>query len=249
MQPLHTDNLEPSVKARIVPFFQEILEKSEAQIHSLHLIGSVLTPDFIDKVSDINSIIVLKEMDLAFLDLLAPMGQKYRKEGLAAPLTMTPRDLLHSLDVFPIELLGFKLNHHTLWGEDLLAGLNIDKGDLRRQCERELRSKLIWLRKGYIAAAGNRDTLAQNVIRSFTGYIHLLRAVIFLFNQEPPGPVNQVLLKLEELTGADTGVLREIHAIKKHRLKPSPEELFGLFSRFYQATAQLGEIVDGMPAA
>jgi hypothetical protein len=249
MEPLRTDNLEPLVKGRIVPFFQEILEKAEPQLHSLHLIGSALTADFIEKVSDINSIIVLKEMDLKFLDILAPMGQKYRKQGIAAPLTLTPDAIMSSLDVFPIEFLGFKLNHHTVWGEDLLAGLTLGKSDLKRQCERELKSKLIWLRKGYIAAAGDKNTLAQNIIRSFTGYLPLFRAVIYLMGQEPPGGVGEVLAGVEKLTGTGTRVFEEIYAIKKHLLKPSQEELFGLFSRFYQATARLGEIVDGLQTA
>ena len=40
-----------------------------------------------------------------------------------------------------MEFLNFKLVHHTLYGEDLLAGLEIDKKDLRLQCERELKGK------------------------------------------------------------------------------------------------------------
>ena len=246
MEALRTDDLQPFVKERIVPFFQEILEKSAPNLHSLYIVGSALTGDFIEKVSDINSIIVLKEMDLAFLDLLAPMGRKYRKQRLAAPLTLTPDSIQNSLDVFPIEFLGFRLNHHTIWGEDLLAGLKIGQGDLKRQCEREIKSKLIWLRRGYVSAAGDKNTLAQNIIRPFTGYIPLFRAIIYLLNQPPPAPVGQVLSELEKLTGADTAVLKEIYAIKKHRLKPSKDELSGIFARFYQATAKLGEIIDGL---
>ena len=123
-------------------------------IHSIDLVGSVLTEDYFEKVSDINSIIVLQKMDLAFLDILAPLGRKYGKQGIAVPFIMDPGYIQSSLKVFPIEFLNFKLVHHTIYGDDLLAGLEINRGELRRQCEREIKGKLIWLQKSYVSAMG-----------------------------------------------------------------------------------------------
>jgi hypothetical protein len=79
MTSLNLMALSPRLKEKVSPFFSEILEKYDANIHSLYLVGSVLTEDYIEKVSDINSIIVLKEMDLNFLDILAPMGKKHHQ--------------------------------------------------------------------------------------------------------------------------------------------------------------------------
>ncbi len=98
---LRTGNLSPSLMDKVSPFFHEILQKSAPRIHSLYLVGSVLTEDYLEKISDINSIIVLQEIDFAFLDTLAPLGKKYRHKGLAIPLIMDPVYLQRSLDVFP----------------------------------------------------------------------------------------------------------------------------------------------------
>ena len=80
---LSTDDLSPALREKISPFFHEILENSAPQIHSIYLVGSVLTEDYQEKTSKIDSVIVLKKMDLAFLDVLAPLGNKYGKKGLA----------------------------------------------------------------------------------------------------------------------------------------------------------------------
>ena len=128
---LLTENLSPSLQAKISPFFHEILPNSAPQIHSIYLVGGVLTEDYQENATKIDSVIVLKKMDLAFLDILAPLGAKYGKQGLAAPLIMDPAYLRSSVDVFPLEFLNFKLAHLAIYGEDLLAGLEIDRQELR----------------------------------------------------------------------------------------------------------------------
>ena len=177
---LKTENLSPAIQEKISPFFHEILENSAAQIHSIYLVGGVLTEDYPEKASKIDSVIVLQKMDLAFLDVLAPLGKKYGKQGLAAPLIMDPGYIHSSVDVFPLEFLNFKLLHHTLYGEDLFAGLAINRQELRYQCERELKGKLIWLHRIYVSAMGDRKVLAGDIVRHFDGYLPLFRGIVHL---------------------------------------------------------------------
>jgi len=246
MSCLRTDNLSPSLLGKISPFFHEILKDSAAEIHSLYLVGSVLTEDYREGVSDINSIIVLQQMNLAFLDILAPLGKKYGKQGIAVPLIMDPAYLHNSLDVFPIEFLNFKLVHHALYGEDLLAGVEIDKKELRLQCEREIKGKLIWLHKIYVSAMGDKKVLAADIVSHFRGYLPLFRGILHLLGQAPPPGLKKAVDRLFKLTGTETQVFEEIHAIKQNPTKPSPEEISQLFGKFYQATAKLAEVVDGI---
>lgn len=244
MAKLNTETLSTSIKEKITPFFTEILEKYDHNIHSIYLVGSVLTKDYIEKVSDINSIIVLKEMDLGFLDLLAPLGKRYRKKGLAAPLLMTPGYIQDSLNVFPIEFLNFKLVHQTIWGEDLFHELEIKKADLLHQCEREIKSKLIWLRQSYISAMGDRKFITENIVRQFTGYIPLFRALIELMEEPPPIHRQDVVAVLSRLTGTETDIFEQIYAMKKKTFKPSKEQLIAIFDQYYRATEKLGAIIN-----
>jgi len=243
---LRTEDLSSSLRDKISPFFHEILENGGPQIHSMYLVGRVLTEDHEEQTGKIESVIVLNKMDLAFLDILAPLGNKYGKMGIAAPLIMDPAHICNSVDVFPLEFLNFQLAHQALYGEDLFAGLEIDKQELRYQCERELKGKLIWLHRIYISAMGDRKILAADIARHFDGYPPVFRGLLHLLGQAPAGGLQASLGLLAELTGVATGVFAEILAIKKNLIQPSKEEISHIFEKFYQATARLAEVVDGI---
>ena len=119
---------------------------------------------------------MLHKVDLAFLDILAPLGSKYGRQGFAAPLLMDPAYIHSSVDVFPLEFFNFKLLHQALYGEDLFAKLEINRQELRYQCERELKGKLLWLHRIYVSAMGDRKVLAGDIVRHFDGYLPLFRA-------------------------------------------------------------------------
>ena len=235
----------PRVVARKTePFFGDILKGYRDDIHSIHIVGSSITGDFNEKTSDINSIVVLKRMDLKFVEFIAPLGKRYRKEGIAAPLIMTPEYISRSLDVFPIEFLDFKLIHETAFGEDILLGIHISPSDLRHQCEREIKTKLIALRQGYISSLGDKKIITENIISLITGYIPLFRAIIFLMGKEPPLKKTEVLSALSAQTGINTDILRKILDVKKGVLKLTKSELDSVFEEYYRTTENISNIID-----
>jgi hypothetical protein len=238
------DKLKPEAALRIKPFFEEILDKYLEKIHSIYVTGTAITDDFDTKTSDVNSIFVLKKMDLKFLELLAPLGKKYGKNKVAAPLTMTPEYILSSLDVFPIEFLNFKLIHASVHGEDILENIEIKHEDLRHQCERELKTKLIWLRQGYISSQGNKKMLTEGFINSITGYIPLFRGIIVLLGKEPPIRQKDVIATLSEASNINTAIFAKVLSEKHGKVKHSLDELNTIFEDYYQATERLGKLID-----
>ena len=232
------------IKSRFIPFMSEVVTHGGENIHSICITGSALTGDFDPRHSDINSIVVLHRMDLELLEWLAPLGKKYGKKKISAPLIMTPGYIRKSLDVFPVEFLNFKRIHDCLMGEDLFNGLEIKPRDLRNQCEKELKSKLILLRQNYISASGDRKLLTEEFIRSFSGYIPLFRGIITLYKGAPPLSIADVLQELEEVTRIDLSVFRRVHKEKKERKKLSVEELNTLFEEYYTAIEKIGDLVD-----
>jgi hypothetical protein len=244
MSAIHVERLSSVVASKIEPFLVEILEGHEGNIHSVHVVGSSLTPDYNEKTSDINTIVVLNSMDLKFVEFLAPLGKRYKKKGVAAPLIMTPDYISGSLDVFPLEFLDFKLIHETVFGEDLLKDIEIDVTDLRRQCEREIKSKLIGLRQGYISSLGDRKILTDSFVQSIAGYMPLFRGIIVLMKKEPPLKKGEVITALSEATGVNTEIFRKVLDIKKGKLKPAKEELDTIFEDYYGATEKIGTLID-----
>jgi predicted nucleotidyltransferase len=244
MSDIKLGNLSPVVANKIKPFIEEILRVYSENIHSIHIVGSSITGDFHEKTSDINSIFVLKEMNLKFVELIAPFGKRYRKKGIAAPLIMTPGYIKRSLDVFPIEFLDFKLIHETVFGEDILKDIEIDISDLRRQCEREIKTKLIVLRQGYISSQGDKKIIAENIVSRIAGYIPLFRSIIYLMGKKPPVRKYEVLTDLSAHTGVNIDILKKILDMKRGTLKLAKNEIDSIFEEYYRTTEEISNLID-----
>ncbi len=239
--------LPPVVAEKIAPMINDLLGRQAAGIHSIHITGSAVIPDYDAKLSDINSVVVLHRMDLTFIEFLAPLGKKYGKEKIAAPLVMTPAYIENSLDAFPMEFLDLKLIHKTVYGPDLFSGLKLIPADLRIQCEREIKTRQIHLRQGYLSSLGKKELLSALLVRSFTGSMALFRAVISLLGKEPPVPRQQVIRLFQETTGVDTTVFEKLLALKAGGSSLSEQDLRSLFERYYNSLEAVGKIIDALP--
>ena len=237
-------NIKNEALTKFKPFFDIVLNKYKDKIHSIHITGSALTDDFSLSTSDINSILVLNKMDLSFLEDFAPLGKKFGKKQISSPLIMTPDYILSSLDVFPVEFLTIKLLHKTLFGEDIFNDLEINKSDLRYQCERELKVKLIEIRQGHLSSLGNRKFLADGFISSFSGYIPLFRGIIALLGKALPRENEDVLEALQDVSGVNLDIFKTVLKSKKEKTKLSIEILNLIFEDYYKAIEQLGNITD-----
>ena len=183
-------------------------------------------------------------MDLRFLEAIAPLGKKYGKQKVGAPLIMTPQYITGSLDVFPIEFLNFKLIHHTALGEEILDKIELRARDLRHQCEWEIKTKLIGLRQGYLSAQADRRLLSENFGVIITGAIPLFRGIVFLLQNQIPIPQNAVIKALSEAVDIDTSVFSTALQVKQKIIKPSIDEFYQIFENYYAALEKLGRIVN-----
>ncbi len=240
--------LPATVAAKITPMIDEMLAEHGGNIHSVHIVGSAVIPDYNAALSDINSVVVLHNMDLRFVTFLAPLGARYGKKGIAAPLVMTPEYIRDSLDAFPIEFHDFKLIHATVFGEDIFAGLEIKRQHLRLQCEREIKTKQIGLRQGYLSILGKEKELSKLLVQSFTGSMALFRAIITLQGKQPPIARAEVIEVFGASCGVDTGIFRDLHDLKNRRIKPSEAVLRTLFERYYQSLEAVRKTIDELPA-
>ena len=65
------DRLAPAVRAKAAPFLAELAAAAAPRLHSLHVVGSAVTPDWVEGRSDVNTLLVLGEMDLAVVEAIA----------------------------------------------------------------------------------------------------------------------------------------------------------------------------------
>ncbi len=243
---LRMDGLKGPVRAKAAPFLEDLVRIAGASLHSLHVVGSAVTPDWMEARSDVNTLLVLRTMHLGVLEEIAPLGRRLHGKGIAPPLVMETAYVASSLDVFPMEFLELRLIHETVAGEDLLAGLEIGKADLRHQCEREIRSRLIGLRQGYLRSSGETKALAEALVRFLNGYQPLARGILTLLGKEVPVRRAEAFAALAACAGGDAAVFGEVLALKEGRARPDAAGVRDLFERCHRATEQLGRIVDGL---
>lgn len=241
---LQLDRISPAVSAKAAPFLEELARLAGPDLHSLYLVGSAVTPDWSAGHSDVNTLLLLREMDLAVLESIAPLGRRFKGQLIAPPLVMDLGYLNASLDVFPMEFLEMRQIHVTVLGEDALAPLAIDRADLRHQCEREIKSRLVGLRQGYLRALGEPKALTETLVRFLSGYQPLARGILVLLGTEPPLPRAAAFAALAAAVGPDGGVFTEMLAVKEGREKPDAAGVRELFERCHRATERLGRIVD-----
>lgn len=248
MEKPNLTGLIPAVAGKIGPMLDDLLKEHAPNIHSIHITGSAVISDYHEKFSDINSVVVLRDMDLKFITFLAPLGKKYGKKKIAAPLVMTPEYIGTSLDAFPMEFLDLKLIHKTVYGPDIFAPLEIATAPLRLQVEREIKTKLIHLRQGYVSSLGKKEHLSGVLVRSFTGSMALFRAIIKLLGKEPPVARADVIAAVGTACGIDTAVFTDLLLLKAGRTRPAGPELHSLFERYYNALEATGKIIDEIPS-
>ncbi len=233
--------------ANITPEFQAfaaaIGKDSPVPVHCVAVVGSVLTPDFIAGRSDINSITVVDEVSVEFLDFMISLGREYSRHQVAAPMLMAPDYIKTSLDVFPIEFFNYREIHHMVLGPDPLAGLTIDAGDLRLQCEREMKSKLLWLHQGYISSLGKEELLIRQLNHSITNYLPLFRAILHLAGHVLTLSAHDTVAAIEKILDLDNRVFSTVLEMKKTGEERS-EQLCDCFASYYQATRALSDYVE-----
>ncbi len=243
---LNTGELNPVVAERSVPFFSDVQLRYPEAVHSLHIVGSAVTPDFREKGSVIHSVIIIHKIDFDFIQFIASLGKKYGKKGIAAPLIMTPEYIRDSINVFPIEFHDFQLIHKTVAGEDIFKDLVISKAFLKLQCEREVKVRLIGLRQSYLTSMGDKRSLAEILSHSVVGCMPLIRGVLFMFDKEPPVKRHDAIRVFQELTSIDAGIFERLLQLRAGLIKPSKEELHHIFEHYHTVLENVEAFVDAI---
>jgi len=244
MANLNLSNLSVQVKGRMEPFFHEILSSFEDQIKSIYIIGSAVTNDFDTKTSDVDSLIVLKEKNLDIFDFIAPIGKKYGKRKIRAPIIMTDEYIRSSLEVFPIQFLNMQAINALVYGDDVLNGIKIEKADLRLVCERELKGWIQNLSQAYIKSLGNDRIITGLFVSFLSSYIPIFRAILFLYDKEMPKERNAVLDECEKVLNIRMNVFRELITIKMGKYKPTHTDLKNDFQQMYNTLDAVANIID-----
>jgi hypothetical protein len=173
-----------------------------------------------------------------------PSVARWRAAGDEVPLLLTRLELERSLDAFPIEYGAIRASHRLVYGADPFAGLAITDDDLRRACERQVKSHLIHLRGGLLETGGSPSAVSNLVSSSAPAFRAVLKAVLSL--KEPASPTtdelnDDALARLAESTlGVPAEVARDVLGADRGR----PVDAQALMPAYIALTERLWTLVD-----
>lgn len=232
------------VADRVTPLFEKVIETKQDKVIGLHVIGSAITDDFDQDRSDINTLVVLNEMDLDFLDTAATLCHKYGDGRLGSPWLMTPQFIERMAETSPVELLDLKLVNKLVWGSDVVSGVDIPKSSIRVQCKRELRNRLIKLGWGYVRVGSGKNDMADLLDESVSGLAALMRAILYMKGETPPLTSALLLEALAPLVGPSALSFKEVHWMKTRGQKMPVPRMRAALKDYYRAIEKLIEVVD-----
>jgi hypothetical protein len=189
---------------RVVSPFLAAADTALGPGYSAVLYGSGARGDYVPGLSDINLIVVAEDLAPANLRALGPAFTTWRESGSQPPLLITRAEWSRATDVFPLEIADMRAGCQVLRGSDPLAGLEVAPGELRQALEREFRGKLLRLRQGYAASAGDAAALGTLARRSAATMMVLLRGLLVLLGRSVPRNPLQLAVSGAEALGVDS---------------------------------------------
>jgi len=206
------------------------------------LYGSAARGDYVEKTSDLNLLLVLRDLAPETLEGLSGPLERWRRKRQPTPRFFTPELLADSADVFPIEFLDIRESHRNVYGQDPLADLAIHADHLRIQCERELREKMMRLREGYAEAHGQKKQLERLLTDSYSTFAALFRGCLHLLGGTVPVHNEDVVSTFCERAGIERGPFAQVERLK--RGESSGEDPKVLFRRYYEQLTEAVRHVD-----
>jgi predicted nucleotidyltransferase len=213
---------------------------------SIILYGSGARGEYVPKKSDINFLIVLSDSGIERLGSAVSAVAKWRKRNVRTPLVMTEGYVQSSLDAFPLEFFNIKSAYQVVCGQDVLKDLTIRKDDLRLQCERELKAKLLLLRESFLEAEDKSNLLRELVGQSISAFVSIFKALLYLKGEDVPEKVEAVLSATAQGFGLDAKVFQGLWRIKRGEEKPSKDELKEIVQSYIKEIRNLSRVVDQM---
>ena len=219
----------------------EIISSSlGSSLKTVILYGSVARGEEVHKRSDINLFVVIADEGLQPFKLLWKSVKTLRKLRVN-PVIITERYISRSLDSFPLEFLDIAKTGKVLYGVGIdYITANISKEAVRVSCERELKSKLIGLKRVYLHSKGKTKGLRDLLFHSLTGLRVILLGLHYLQNTEAKANV----VSLSQDAEISTELIKQIELLRKGELKLKRAELLSLFESYIEEIEKLTNWLD-----
>ncbi|MHB8483779.1 MAG: hypothetical protein ACYDBV_13790 [Nitrospiria bacterium] len=236
-------SIHPGIRPLLLDFTLEMKSEFGPDLTALILYGSAAGENFILKRSNINLLMVLKEIHLTHLVQYKKRAGFWKKKRIVPPLFCTKEFLAGSKDVFPIEWLDIISHHVLLHGENPFA-FTIEDSDIRLQCEKEIREGQIRLRQAFLETGDSSKEIENLALISLNSIFPVLRSVLILQKEAAPPIGRESLIRIF----CEKNQISHDHFLKIWSAKkgaPIPEEeILRTFEGYMNDLEQITKIID-----
>jgi len=212
------------------------------RLRSVVLYGSAARGDYHRGTSDLNLILVLEALDPATLEAVGKPVRRFVGKGHPVPRLFSPSLIAESADTFPIEFLDIQASRVVVHGDDSFAGIAIDRGCLRLQCEREMDEKMMRLREGYVLGHDDARALRRLLSDSYPAFAALFRGGLHLLGKPIPASNHEVVAAFCAAAGLETAPFDEVARLRHG--DRAPRDLKPLYARYHDQLARAAHLVD-----
>ncbi len=227
----------------VAQFVHKMTEAFGERVYSILLFGSAVGEDFIEDKSDINTLVILDVVKVYDLEIMMEAGRKLFKKGLAIPLIFEKGHIVSSLDTFPIEFSDMKRRHIVLLGANPLENAVVEQKNLRYQCERELKSIVVNLRRGFLRTDAQRDNIEKLLDGSIASTLAACRGLIWMKGKTPPDDVADMLADIRETYNVDITAIDRVWRLHKGQ-SGATALLEAVFDDYIRNIADLAAVAD-----
>jgi len=207
------------MEAKLTDLVNRLKTTARENLRAVILYGSAVSGEFREGHSDLNILCLVNTATANDLEHLHPVAEWWTRQGNAAPLIFTLDELHRASDVFSIELLDMKAHHRVLHGDDFLATFEVPLRLHRIQVERELRSSVIRLRQGIVAAPlSNRDHMGL-MTQSVSVFCSLFRHAVIALGGAAPKSKREAVTAVAAITGADPSAFHAVLDLREGKRK------------------------------
>ncbi len=208
----------------------------------VYLYGSSARDEYVSGRSDINLLLVFTTLNREDLKKTAALLRKFGR-GFSF-LCLTENYISTSLDTFPLEFLDMKLHHQTLHGSDLLSRLEIGRGHLRLQIERELKAKLTLLRQSAIVSGCSERTMSENLSGHLPAMAAVFQGIFYLRHGEAPSRREELFARVSEDSLAPKDLIESLAYIQKKGRMPAGRQVEDVYFTLVETMERLSEEID-----
>jgi len=244
MESLKLEHVRQDVRKIIEPYLKKLLDIHQENVISIVLYGSATGKFYVAKQSDINLMVVFKDLEFKELSSSLKLVNQGIPKKISAPLFLSLTHIETSKDVFPIEFLEIKENNILLYGRDLFSDMEIAETHIRLFCEREIKGKLIRLREAYLEVGLRKKGIEALMKESMYSLMPTFRALLRIKGQTPHVDKENILKDIAEAYVLDRDVFIAILRDKMDDEKIQGQDVEIFFEKYINEIKKLAVAVD-----